>query len=170
VPSCPGPDGDDDCTESCHEVAGGSWDCTEDDGDGAECSDGNYCTGTETCSGGLCAGSTGDPCAPLYGDDDCTGGCNGAAQDCSAPLEPVSSPCDDGIYCNGVDTCDALGCETHDGDPCEPAASVCDTNCTNWCNEGTGLCDDFDPAGTPCGNNLTQCVSWTCKGDGTCSN
>ena len=52
-----------------------------------------------------------------------------------------SNACDDGIYCNGNDTCDNGSCSVHSGDPC-PGTSVCeeqDDICS--CNNHSE-CDD----------------------------
>ena len=53
-------DADADCSESCNE---GADDCTADDPDTSSCDDGLFCTGTETCTAGVCGSSTGDPCS-----------------------------------------------------------------------------------------------------------
>jgi hypothetical protein len=89
------------------------------------CDDGNPCT-VDTCSGvgefGTCAHSAAD------------------------------LPCDDGLYCNGADTC-ALGvCGAHAGNPCSAAgeccreeADRCATECASSPCDGLGVgapCDD----------------------------
>jgi hypothetical protein len=54
---CDGPDGDDNCAETCDEKAGA---CTGDDEDETSCDDGNPCTdGPEVCSEGKCV--SGEP-------------------------------------------------------------------------------------------------------------
>ena len=51
--------------------------------------------------------------------------------DCDiGPLD--QAPCDDGLYCNGDDSCENSVCSVHSGDPC-PSDTVC--------NEGTDSCD-----------------------------
>jgi len=53
--------------------------------------------------------------------------------------------CDDGLFCNGADTC-ALGeCEEHAGDPCDAASEVCNEE-SDTCDL-SGDDDDDDSAG-----------------------
>ena len=75
---------------------------------GTPCDDEVYCNGTETCTGGVCGGSTGDPCAANLGDDDtdCSESCNEEAGDCSA-VDPNGSRCASGGDC--VDDVCVLG-------------------------------------------------------------
>src|SRR4029450_5187249 len=47
--ACPGADGDGNCAESCNEAADN---CLLADPNGSACTDGLFCTGTETCTGG----------------------------------------------------------------------------------------------------------------------
>ncbi|MBN2066177.1 MAG: Ig-like domain-containing protein [Candidatus Thermoplasmatota archaeon] len=123
--------------------------CTDDtcNGDGtcsyvnnnAVCDDGNFCTHTDTCSGGICSGThyscndsnvcTNDICngdgtcsyvnntndcddeIDCTTDDVCNGGeCHGL---------PNDALCDDGLFCNGIEYCDAEhhGCKSP-GNPC----------------------------------------------------
>ncbi len=93
----------------------------------ADCDDGVFCNGAETCVDGGCqAGS--DPCPGQVCDEDpqictdclvdadcddgvgCTvGACDPAANTCSHT--PDDALCDDGFLCNGAETCDpAAGC------------------------------------------------------------
>lgn len=65
--------------------------------------------------------SDGDPCTEDVMNDD-TG-------ECGVPRS--GNACDDGVYCNGNDTCEDGKCDDHAGDPCE------DTSC----NEGTNSCE-----------------------------
>ena len=59
---------------------------------------------------------------------------------CDATLDCLnvanSDPCDDGLYCNGTDTCSATVCSLHTGDPCDDANVCSDDTCT----EATELC------------------------------
>ncbi|MHC4698181.1 MAG: hypothetical protein ACYTFA_15715, partial [Planctomycetota bacterium] len=88
------------------------------------CDDGVYCNGPDRCSDGGCNYHSGDPCqssctAPGINDNDCIGCCNESTNACSRP-EPNGSPCDDGLYCNGTDTCNSSGsCANHSGNPCD---------------------------------------------------
>jgi hypothetical protein len=89
---CPGADGDGDCSESCDEVM---QTCTAPDLDGSPCDDGFYCNGTEICTAGICASSSGDPCPGPDGDTDCQESCHESSASCSAN-DPEMSLCDDG--------------------------------------------------------------------------
>jgi len=56
---CPGPDGDNNCQESCNEA---SDNCTAADPNGSACNDSLSCNGADTCSGGSCSGHAGVCC------------------------------------------------------------------------------------------------------------
>ena len=119
----------------------------------ADCSDGDFCNGVESCNGGVCvAGSpvdcadgnacTVDTCSP-------SGGCS------NTPLD-----CDDGNECT-VDSCDGvLGCvnvpiNCDDGNACTEDA--CNPQ-TGVCSHGSGDCND--------GN---ACTVDTCDPDEGCT-
>lgn len=92
-----------------------------------------------------------------------------------------AAPCDDGVFCNGADTCAGGTCTGHAGDPC-PGMSVCDeandtcTGCAGdadcpgaiaspWgeCAGFSGVCDE---TGTQSRTLTTyQCVAGTCVPD-----
>ncbi len=124
---------------------------------GSACDDGLFCNTGETCdSAGVCVGG-----GPNLCDDGvaCTlDSCDETGDVCvNVPDDTV---CDDGQFCNGVETCDT----TLD---CLPGSAVnCNDNdiCTDdSCNEGTGACDNiFDPTNDPscvlnvCGNGLVE--------------
>jgi len=163
--------GDDNpCTaDSCDPETG---DCKHDSGplDGANCDDGNPCTGSDKCAGGVCAGTLLPPdqlaelectckvdkdCEPLDDDDVCNGvlACKieegNAFGLCVIPAESLPV-CDDDNPCTD-DGCDKkLGCvhpdddtnDCDDGDPCNGA---------NACEAGVCVakpapdCDDSNP-------------------------
>ncbi len=50
---CPGPDGDDDCRESCNEE---TKSCDSADPEGSSCDDGSSCSSIDTCRQGVCSG------------------------------------------------------------------------------------------------------------------
>jgi hypothetical protein len=118
-------------------------DCLSD----AECSDGLFCTGAETCDayGNCQAGS--DPCPGQY--------CNEGTDSC---YDCQSSPeCDDGLYCNGVETCVGGFCQAGTAVNCSDGVA-----CTNdSCNEGTDSCDHV-PSNALCNDGLF------CNGAETC--
>ena len=115
----------------------------------APCNDGSFCNGTDSCRLGTCIHS-GDPCdinevcdetldicAPLCDGCDIGGICypDGASHpqtpcrvcDVSISIsdwaDASHTPCDDGIFCNGEDACQAGVC-VHMGDPCS-AIEIC---------------------------------------------
>ena len=159
---CPGPDGDGNCAESCDE-AGGT--CTAPDPDGSACTDGLFCTGADTCSGGICAIHAGDPCPGPDGDGNCAESCNETTDTCTAP-DPDGSTCVDGLFCNGADTCSGGTCAVHAGDPCPGPDG--DGNCAESCNEATDTCTAPDPDGSICTDGLFCNGADTCNG-GSCS-
>jgi len=58
---------------------------------------------------------------------------------------PNSAPCDDGVYCNGADTCGDGTCTVHDGNPCSDGVG-----CTvDACDEDTSDCS-FTPDDAAC--------------------
>eukprot|EP00163_Fabomonas_tropica_P015375 TRINITY_DN28166_c0_g1_i1.p1 TRINITY_DN28166_c0_g1~~TRINITY_DN28166_c0_g1_i1.p1 ORF type:complete len:4097 (-),score=857.75 TRINITY_DN28166_c0_g1_i1:144-12434(-) len=71
-------------------------------------------------------------------------------------------PCDDGVFCNGLDTCSNGTCQVHAGDPC-----LGNLFCNNTCNELNDTC--ARPAATDCDSDGNQCTSATCDGLGTCN-
>jgi uncharacterized delta-60 repeat protein len=77
------------------------------------------------------------------------------------PGAQLGTDCDDGVYCNGTDTCDGDGnCSVHSGNPCPG------TEC-NTCQEATHSC--FDPVNTCCTDDGNVCTSDICDGAGTCT-
>jgi hypothetical protein len=142
--------------------------CTVD----ANCDDGEFCTGVETCVSGACqAGSdpcpddtlfctgtescdeggdqclsTGDPCPGPDGDNNCSESCNEATDNCTS-ADPNGAACNDDTYCNGADTCNAGACSDHVGDPCTDDLLFC---------TGTESCDEV---GDQCVSSGDPCVS-----------
>lgn len=78
---------------------------------------------------------------------------------CSATCQNETS-CDDGIFCNGTDTCIEGAC-THSGDPC-----LSGPFCAASCNEIADTC--FLPTDTPCPDDGDPCTIDTCDGAGEC--
>ncbi|MFQ5592292.1 MAG: S8 family serine peptidase, partial [Phycisphaerae bacterium] len=123
----------------------------------ADCSDGVFCNGAETCgANGACL-----PAVPLDCDDGITctvDACNEAAGSCDHV--PSDAACDNGLPCDGVETCDtALDCQPgtppvcDDGIPC--TMDYCDNTVAGGCR--------FDPDDTLCDNGLP------CDGTEFCS-
>ena len=158
-----------DCTkDSCNEETDECEHSPDDD----FCDDGKFCNGAETCdpASGCLPGT-----APNCSDNiDCTiDSCNEETDKCEHSAD--DSKCDDGLWCNGAETCDPTkGCQpgtapdcsdgidctidscNEDADECEHSAddSKCDDDdaCTiDTCDPLTGCtyedvdCDDGDP-------------------------
>jgi len=149
---------------------------------GTACDDGLFCDGTETCDGnGSCGASTGDPC-PGTTCNTCQEATDSCADPASTPCEesgsgcmtglcdgagtcdgvPNSNPCDDGLFCNGADTCAGGTCAQHAGDPCAGGGE-----CADQCNEGAGNCNVA--AQTPCTDDGNPCTDNACDGSGACA-
>ncbi len=174
---CPGADGDGNCAESCDE---GADNCLAADLNGSVCTDGLFCTATDTCSGGSCVGA-GDPCA---GGTECNDACNEGNDDCAeafgTPCTADGSvctddecdgagtcghpdntdPCDDGLFCTLTDACSGGAC-LGAGDPCASGAE-----CNDACNETADNC--ADASGTGCASDGNVCTDDECDGAGTC--
>ncbi len=160
--SCDGPDGDANCSESCSDATGG---CTNPDPDGTPCNDGVFCNGADFCFGGSCSVHTTNPCAGPDGDGNCSETCNEAADACNAP-DPNGSACNDGLFCNGADTCSGGTCSDHAGTPCPGVDG--DGNCSESCNEAADSCSAADPNGSTCSDDLFCNGTDTCTG-GACA-
>ena len=122
---------------------------------GEPCDDGNLLDG-DCCSSSCRLDTAGTPCTS-DGNVCTTDQCN-ASGTCTHPNN--TAPCDDGIFCNGTDTCGGGTCHVHSGDPCTG-------ECTSTCNEATESC--FDPAGTACASDGNPCTDDRCDGTGTCT-
>ncbi len=65
--------------------------------------------------------------------------------------------CDDGLFCNGEDTCLGGACAQHPGDPCDPQCQSCNED-ADACEDVAGPCDD----GLFC-NGGDTCSTGTCS-------
>jgi hypothetical protein len=88
-------------------------------------------------------------------DDACVGG--------SCAFTPNAAACDDGVFCNGNDTCAATACSVHAGTPCRGAAT---------CDEGMRRCIGCDvdaDCGGPSYGPWSSCGGFdtTCDETGT---
>ncbi len=108
-------DDDNACTtDTCDSAKG----CVFTNKTSGSCEDGNPCTENDTCVDGVCTAGTPKTCDdsnPCTTDicDPTTGCSNGFNVD----------PCNDGVFCNGADTCKDGLCQLHAGNPC---GKVCD--------------------------------------------
>jgi hypothetical protein len=147
------------------------------------CDDGLFCNGTDTCKDSQCSVHGEDPC--LEGLECNNGTCNDDDDNCFVPegtpctddgnvctddecdglgnCTPVPNyaQCDDGLFCNGTDTCNGGTCSLHTGDPCAAASE-----CTLACDEGTDVC--AMPLGTPCSSDGNPCTNDVCL-NGECT-
>ncbi|MEK6676753.1 MAG: hypothetical protein AABZ47_14005 [Planctomycetota bacterium] len=166
--------------------------CTDDTCNGTDCvfanntracDDGLFCNGLDTCAGGTCSAHGGNPCAS---GGECADACNEAADHCFDPSGtactddgnvctdnrcdgagvcaalPNIVPCDDGLFCNGSDTCAGGTCSGHSGDPC-----IGGGECADACNEAADNC--FDPWGALCTDDGNVCTDNKCDGAGVCA-
>ncbi|MEE9211896.1 MAG: hypothetical protein V3U29_04500, partial [Phycisphaeraceae bacterium] len=164
---CPGPDGDGDCAESCDEATGS---CTASDPDGSACGDptDDDCTNPDTCDGAGACQDNHEPSGTACPDDgnDCTDDvCDGSGT-CTHPNEPDGLACDNGVFCDGTETCTAGVCGNSTGDPCPGPDG--DGDCAESCDEATGSCTASDPDGSACDDGLYCTENDTCSG-GQCA-
>src|SRR5262245_3849761 len=125
--------------------------------------DGDCCDSTcqvELPAGASCRFFYDDP--SLAGSEACTDAvCDAAAQCVVMTTHPDGTSCDDGIYCDGADTCVAGRCTQHAGDPCAGGPA-----CNTSCNESFHDC--ATPPGDSCPDDGDQCTIDYCDGFGTC--
>lgn len=152
---------------------------------GAVCEDGMYCNGADHCdAAGSCGRHSGSPCD---GGPECNRGCDEADDACSASpsgescsedanvctddvcdgaggcVHPTNNaPCNDGVFCNGEDTCSAGLCVVHAGDPCTTIGE-----CVGACNEAGATC--ASTWGTACSDDGSICTWDICNGQGACA-
>ncbi len=169
--ACTGPD-------VCNQV--GTCIGTGNSPNGTSCNDGLFCNGSETCTNGVCGSSSGNPCpgtdcntcgeatdtcftpqgTACDGGSGCiTGQCNGSGS-CVGTFNTNS--CNDGLFCNGSDTCSGGSCSLHAGNPCTTGPE-----CANACNETADNC--IAAAGATCGDDGNPCTTNACNGSGTCA-
>ena len=73
--------------------------------------------------------------------------CDLGAGTCAATPDDGQCP-QDGLYCNGTDTCSGGTCSVHPGDPCDGPDG--DGDCSETCDEGVDDCTGNDPVGVSC--------------------
>jgi slime mold repeat-containing protein len=104
-----------------------------DEADGTTCDDGQFCTVNDTCTAGVCGGSSRD-CSAL-GDQCNDGTCNETADRCEPTPKVDGTACSDGSLCTSNDTCQAGVCGgtslvCDDGDPCTTDSCDPTAGCT----------------------------------------
>ncbi len=130
------------CTrDGCDEVG----DACVHEPDHALCDDGLFCNGAERCDG--LAGCLPAPAAACDDGVDCTvDECDEEADSCSQ--RPDDGLCDDGLWCNGTERCDALaGCLPGPAPDCDDGVRCTVDECdavSDSCSQrpDDGLCDD----------------------------
>ncbi len=120
----------------------------------AECDDGAFCNGAESCVAGACQAGSPVNCDDGVGctDDSCnetTDSCDNAAN---------NTNCNNSLFCDGAETCDALlDCQAGTPPNCDDSVSCTDDSC----NETTDSCENA-ANNTNCDNGLF------CDGVETC--
>ncbi len=120
----------------------------------ADCDDGLFCNGVESCDSGSCQAGAAPNCADTVActDDSCNEGtdqCDNLAND---------GNCDNGLFCDGAEACDPLlDCQAGAAPNCADTVACTDDSC----NEGTDQCDNLANDGN-CDNGLF------CDGAETC--
>lgn len=147
------------------------------------CDDSLFCNGMETCSGGTCVAGA-DPCTGQMCNEssnlcveclmagDCDDGVACTDNACTADAcvyTPNPALCaDDGMFCNGIESCHAvMGCVSS-GDPCSPGEPCDEANddCDNCAM--TSECDDalFCNGAETCTGNTCLGGANPCPGQG----
>ncbi len=156
---------------------------------GAECTDDNFCT-TDACTNNVCV-FTSLNCDDM---DACTeDACDAATGMCAHEATLIAGACDDGLFCNGSETCDTLSGDCvagaapcavdqlcrEDSDECAaPPECATDALCDDgsFCN-GMETCgaDGFCVAGVapcgpdqPCNEEVDACFVSHCEADADC--
>ncbi len=100
----------------------------------ADCDDGAFCNGAETCNvgTGACEPGTSVDCDDGVG---CTDdACNEGTDSCDNVTDDAN--CDDGLFCNGAEICDAIA-------DCQTGTAPCSGGQT--CNETDDVCEGGNP-------------------------
>lgn len=111
--------------------------CTTD----GDCNDGLWCTENDFCGNGACRHTIRDCSGP--GDQCNDGVCSETLDSCVKQPKPDGVACEDGLYCNGDDTCSGGGCSIHAGDPCSFCFSY-GCSCDEFRNFCTGCSGDSE--------------------------
>jgi hypothetical protein len=117
----------------------------------APCDDGNVCTTADVCENGACKPGPAKPC-----DDQnpCTDDTCNPATDCAHANN--AGACDDGVFCNGVDTCKGGACSIHPGSPCALSCSEATKACVS-CNFTADCGPTTYGAWSACGGFTSTC-------------
>jgi hypothetical protein len=130
---------------------------------GTACNDTSLCTTSDVCTNGVCKGTFAITCPAA---DQChdPGVCNDTTGQCSAPLKPAGTACNDGMLCTYGDACNANGACAGTTVVCtsdEAATRECDGTSTCKVTPKPGAaCDD----GNPCTKGDVRNAAGTCVG------
>ncbi len=130
----------------------------------SSCGDGNACTQTDACLGGICVNSNPVVCTAS---DAChvAGVCAPGTGECSNPVAADGTSCNDGDACTQTDACQAGTCGGSNPVVCS-ALDAC--HVAGTCDSGTGQCTNPEAAaGTPCDDADVCTEADTCFG-GAC--
>ncbi|MEM6789826.1 MAG: hypothetical protein AAGA56_03645 [Myxococcota bacterium] len=140
----------------------------------ADCPGSDTFCRTITCSGGQCGVSDTASGTPLPGPQQTAGPCRERQCDGVGSIAIVNralgTACDDGLHCNGSDSCFNGNCSQHAGDPCAGRPGDGDSDCSEACNENSDTCSANDPAGSACDDAVFCNGTDTCNSSGSCSN
>ncbi len=140
--------------------------------EGADCSDGLFCNGVESCRSSVCTAEN----VPVIEDDNpCTDDWCDEDTDTVMHRCDDSNSCDDGIFCNGVATCNNCACVAAEPVDCDDDNPCTDDSCDNQADacqyvNNTAACDDGlwctvndQCAGGECGSTPRDCEdNFTC--------
>ncbi len=159
-PACDGVSGDVDA-DPFASTAPSCVGCTAD----AECDDGLFCTGSETCNAGACVAGAGDPCA---GGPECENVCNEAADNCIVPAATVcraaAGDCDVAETCSGLGGGCPVDVLLSGSTTCRASAGECDL--AETCDGVSPACpaDVKQTGGTSCTSDGNPCTLDQCNG------
>jgi len=121
----------------------------------ADCDNGLFCDGSESCVAGACVKGTAPNCADAV---NCTvDSCDETSHACKHATNDAA--CSDGLFCNGTETCNAVtGCVA--GTPVQCADGISCT--TDSCNESAKSCQHA-------ANNALCSDGLFCDGSETCN-
>ncbi len=126
--------------------------------DGEPCTKSCECNSTYCVDGFCCDSACGGGVT-----NDCYACSIAAGATTNGVCDPLTGdPCDDGVFCNGTETCADGVCGASTGDPCPGPDG--DADCIESCNENADSCSGNDPDGTPCPDGT--CLAGICKGTG----
>lgn len=132
--------------------------------EGASCDDGNACTQTDSCQGGVCVGENPVVCdSPPGPCKQSSGSCDPGTGACSYPNVMNGASCDDQEACTYDDLCT-------DG-VCSGTTINCnDTDCKIRSCNGTNQCTVTNrPSGYGCTDDGNTCTRDVCNASGSCT-